>query len=173
MGMLLGLGVVWLVSEFINPDLDELERKKYSAASALQRIDTSSVLFFFGILMAVGALESMHILQRFSHALEQAVGNQSIIITLIGMISAVVDNVPLVAASMGMYSITEFPMDSMIWQYLAYCAGTGGSLLIIGSAAGVAAMGMERIDFIWYLKKISWLALIGYAAGAITYIIMQ
>lgn len=172
MGMLLGLGVVWLVSEFINPDLDELERKKYSAASALQRIDTSSVLFFFGILMAVGALESMHILQRFSHALEQAVGNQSIIITLIGMISAVVDNVPLVAASMGMYSITEFPIDSMIWQYLAYCAGTGGSLLIIGSAAGVAAMGMERIDFIWYLKKISWLALIGYAAGAITYIIM-
>lgn len=173
MGMLLGLGVVWLVSEFINPDLDELERKKYSAASALQRIDTSSVLFFFGILLAVGALESMHILQRFSHALEQAVSNQSVIITLIGMISAIVDNVPLVAASMGMYSITEFPQDSMIWQYLAYCAGTGGSLLIIGSAAGVAAMGMERIDFIWYLKKIAWLALIGYVGGAGVYLLMN
>ena len=173
MGMLLGLGVVWLMSEFINPDLDESERRKYSAASALQRIDTSSVLFFFGILLAVGALESMHILEKFSHALEQAVGNQSVIITLIGMISAVVDNVPLVAASMGMYSVTEFPQDSMIWQYLAYCAGTGGSLLIIGSAAGVAAMGMERIDFIWYLKKIAWLALIGYAAGAGVYLLLS
>jgi Na+/H+ antiporter NhaD/arsenite permease-like protein len=172
MGMLLGLGVVWLVSEFINPDLDDTERKKYSAASALQRIDTSSVLFFFGILLAVGALESMHILQKFSQALESAIGNQSAIITLIGMISAVVDNVPLVAASMGMYSLTEFPQDSMIWQYLAYCAGTGGSLLIIGSAAGVAAMGMERIDFIWYLKKIAWLAFIGYAGGAATYLIL-
>jgi NhaD family Na+/H+ antiporter len=173
MGMLMGLGVVWLVSEFINPDLDEQERKKYSAASALQRIDTSSVLFFFGILLAVGALESMHLLTRFSHTLEQSIGNQSVIITLIGIISAVVDNVPLVAASMGMYSMTEFPQDSMIWQYLAYCAGTGGSLLIIGSAAGVAAMGMERIDFIWYLKKISWLALIGYAAGAAAYVVLH
>jgi Na+/H+ antiporter NhaD/arsenite permease-like protein len=173
MGMLLGLGIVWLVSEFINPDLDDTERKKYSAASALQRIDTSSVLFFFGILLAVGALESMHILQKFSHALENAIGNQSAIITLIGMISAIVDNVPLVAASMGMYSLTEFPQDSMIWQYLAYCAGTGGSLLIIGSAAGVAAMGMERIDFIWYLKKIAWLALIGYAGGAGVYLLIN
>lgn len=173
MGMLLGLGIVWLVSEFINPNLDETERKKYSAASALQRIDTSSVLFFFGILLAVGALESMHILQKFSHTLESAIGNQSIIITLIGMISAIVDNVPLVAASIGMYSLTVYPQDSMIWQYLAYCAGTGGSLLIIGSAAGVAAMGMERIDFIWYLKKIAWLALIGYAGGASTYLVIQ
>ena len=172
MGMLLGLGIVWLVSEFINPDLDETERKKYSAASALSRIDTSSVLFFFGILLAVGALESMGVLHRFSQSLQSTIGNQSVIITLIGMISAIVDNVPLVAASMGMYSLTEFPQDSMIWQYLAYCAGTGGSLLIIGSAAGVAAMGMERIDFIWYLKKISWLAFIGYAGGAATYLLL-
>jgi NhaD family Na+/H+ antiporter len=173
MGMLLGLGIVWLISEFINPDLDESERKKYSASSALSRIDTSSVLFFFGILLAVGALESMQVLHRFSQSLESAIGNQSVIITLIGMISAIVDNVPLVAASMGMYSITEFPQDNMIWQYLAYCAGTGGSLLIIGSAAGVAAMGMERIDFIWYLKKISWLAMIGYAGGCAAYLLMQ
>jgi Na+/H+ antiporter NhaD/arsenite permease-like protein len=173
MGMLLGLGVVWLVSEFINPDLDEAERKKYSAANALSRIDTSSVLFFFGILLAVSALDSMEILQKFSHELEAAVGNQSVIITLIGMISAIVDNVPLVAASMGMYSLAEFPQDSMIWQYLAYCAGTGGSLLIIGSAAGVAAMGMERIDFIWYLKKIAGMALVGYVGGAATFLFQQ
>jgi NhaD family Na+/H+ antiporter len=170
MGMLLGLGIVWLVSEFINPDLDDAERKKYSAASALSRIDTSSVLFFFGILLAVSALQSMEILQRFSQYLEAAIGNQSVIITLIGVISAVVDNVPLVAATIGMYSLNDFPQDSMLWQYLAYCAGTGGSLLIIGSAAGVAAMGIEKIDFIWYLKKISWLALIGYVGGAAVYL---
>ena len=118
-------------------------------------------------------MDSMDILQKFSHELEAAVGNQSVIITLIGMISAIVDNVPLVAASMGMYSLAEFPQDSMIWQYLAYCAGTGGSLLIIGSAAGVAAMGMERIDFIWYLKKIAGMALVGYAGGAATFLFQQ
>jgi Na+/H+ antiporter NhaD/arsenite permease-like protein len=171
MGMLLGLGIVWLISEFINPDLDEAERKKYSASGALSRIDTSSVLFFFGILLAVSALEAMELLHRFSHYLNAAIGNQSIIVSLIGVISAIVDNVPLVAATMGMYSLNDFPQDSMLWQYLAYCAGTGGSLLIIGSAAGVAAMGLERIDFIWYFKKITWLAFIGYAGGAIFYLI--
>jgi NhaD family Na+/H+ antiporter len=173
MGMLLGLGVVWLVSEFINPDLDEAERKQYSVASALSRVDTSSVLFFFGILLAVGALESMELLHRFSIFLESAIGNQSVIISVVGVISAIVDNVPLVAATMGMYSLERFPQDNMIWQYLAYCAGTGGSLLIIGSAAGVAVMGMEKIDFIWYLKKISWLALAGYAGGAATYLFIH
>jgi Na+/H+ antiporter NhaD/arsenite permease-like protein len=172
MGMLLGLGIVWLVSEFINPDLDDAERKKYSAASALSRIDTSSVLFFFGILLAVSALQSMDILQRFSQYLNTAIGNQSVIISLIGVISAIVDNVPLVAATIGMYSLTEFPQDNALWQYLAYCAGTGGSLLIIGSAAGVAAMGIEKIDFIWYFKKITWLALIGYAGGATFYLLV-
>jgi len=171
-GMLFGLGVLWVVSETINPHADESLRKPYTAAGALQRIDTSSVLFFLGILLAVGALESMTILEHFAVWLDKAVGSQSIIITLIGLLSAVIDNVPLVAASMGMYSITTYPMDHFIWEYLAYCAGTGGSILIIGSAAGVAVMGMEKIDFIWYLKRISLIAMLGYFAGAGTYLVM-
>ncbi len=171
MGILLGLGVLWVVSETINPHLDEFEKKKYSAASALSRIDVPSILFFMGILLAVGALESMQTLHHFAEYLTQLLGDTRIIITLIGVVSAIVDNVPLVAACMGMYSLNVYPMDSMIWEYLAYCAGTGGSLLVIGSAAGVAVMGMEKMDFIWYLKKISFLALIGYLGGAIAYLI--
>lgn len=170
LGMLLGLGVLWVVSEMINPEADEAARKPLSAAGALSRIDSSSVLFFLGILLAVGALESMHILQHFAAWLDSTVGSQSVIITLIGLLSAIIDNVPLVAASMGMYSLETYPMDSFIWEYLAYCAGTGGSILIIGSAAGVAVMGMEKIDFIWYLKRVSVIALIGYFAGAFTYL---
>lgn len=171
-GMLLGLGVLWVVSEFINPHADEVERKPLTASAALSRIDTSSVLFFLGILLAVGALESMDILSSFATWLDQTVGSQSLIITLIGLLSAIIDNVPLVAASMGMYSLEVYPMDSFIWEYLAYCAGTGGSILIIGSAAGVAVMGMEKIDFIWYLKKISLIAMLGYFAGCGTYLVI-
>jgi len=171
MGMLLALGVLWVVSELINPDLDEAERKQYSAANALSRIDVSSVLFFFGILLAVGALESMLTLHHFAEYLGSVFGDNRIIITLIGVVSAIIDNVPLVAACMGMYSLDTYPMNHMIWEYLAYCAGTGGSLLVIGSAAGVAVMGMEKMDFIWYLKKISFLALIGYLGGALIYLI--
>lgn len=170
LGMLLGLGVLWVVSEMINPEADEAARKPLSAAGALSRIDSSSVLFFLGILLAVGALESMHILQHFAAWLDSTVGSQSVIVTLIGLLSAIIDNVPLVAASMGMYSLENYPMDSFIWEYLAYCAGTGGSILIIGSAAGVAVMGMEKIDFIWYLKRVSVIAMIGYFAGAFTYL---
>ena len=170
LGMLLGLGVLWVVSEMINPEADEAARKPLSASGALSRIDSSSVLFFLGILLAVGALESMHILQHFAAWLDATVGSQSVIVTLIGLLSAIVDNVPLVAASMGMYSLETYPMDSFIWEYLAYCAGTGGSILIIGSAAGVAVMGMEKIDFIWYLKRVSLIALIGYFAGAFCYL---
>ena len=170
LGMLLGLGVLWVVSEMINPEADEAARKPLSAAGALSRIDSSSVLFFLGILLAVGALESMHILQHFAAWLDSTVGSQSVIVTLIGLLSAIIDNVPLVAASMGMYSLETYPMDSFIWEYLAYCAGTGGSILIIGSAAGVAVMGMEKIDFIWYLKRVSLIAMIGYFAGAFTYL---
>jgi Na+/H+ antiporter NhaD/arsenite permease-like protein len=170
LGMLLGLGVLWVVSEMINPEADEAARKPLSAAGALSRIDSSSVLFFLGILLAVGALESMHILQHFAAWLDKSVGSQSVIITLIGLLSAIVDNVPLVAASMGMYSLETYPMDAFIWEYLAYCAGTGGSILIIGSAAGVAVMGMEKIDFIWYLKRVSLIAMIGYFAGAFCYL---
>lgn len=172
-GMLFGLGVLWIVSELINPHADEALRKPYTAAGALQRIDTSSVLFFLGILLAVAALESMTILHHFAIWLDKTVGSQTMIITLIGILSAVIDNVPLVAASMGMYSLTDFPMDSFIWEYLAYCAGTGGSILIIGSAAGVAVMGMEKIDFIWYLKRISLIAMLGYFSGCGTYLLIE
>jgi Na+/H+ antiporter NhaD/arsenite permease-like protein len=112
-------------------------------------------------------------LQHFSEYLQSSISDQRIIISIIGVLSAIVDNVPLVAASMGMYSLETYPMDHFIWEYLAYCAGTGGSLLIIGSAAGVAAMGMEKIEFVWYAKKISWLALIGYAGGAVVFLLMN
>lgn len=173
LGILLGLGVLWLLSELLNPDLDESEKKQYSVAGALTRVDVPSVLFFFGILLAVGSLEATQTLDRFAHVLEAGIGDTRIVVSLIGVISAVIDNVPLVAASMGMYSLSDYPTDSMLWHYLAYCAGTGGSLLIIGSAAGVAVMGMEKIDFLWFLKRISWLALIGYVGGAITYLLLH
>lgn len=172
LGMLLALGILWIVSELINPDMDEAEKKPYTPAGALTRIDVPSVLFFLGILLAVSALEAMEILQHFAGYLDQTFGDNRIIITLIGILSSIVDNVPLVAASMGMYSLETYYTDHMIWEYLAYCAGTGGSILIIGSAAGVAVMGMEKIDFIWYLKKISLLALLGYFAGAVVYLII-
>lgn len=170
LGMMLGLGVLWVVSELVNSELDETEKRSYTAAHALSRIDMPSVLFFLGILLAVGSLQSMTLLQNFSQMLNDTLGDNRIIITLIGILSAIVDNVPLVAASMGMYSMETYPVDHMIWEYLAYCAGTGGSILVIGSAAGVAAMGMEKIDFIWYLKRISLLAAMGYFAGAATYL---
>jgi Na+/H+ antiporter NhaD/arsenite permease-like protein len=172
LGMLLALGVLWVISEMINPDMDEAEKKPYTASHALTRIDVPSVLFFLGILLAVSCLESMEILSHFAAYLEKSLGDNRIIITLIGILSAIVDNVPLVAASMGMYSLETYHMDHMIWEYLAYCAGTGGSILIIGSAAGVAVMGMEKIDFIWYLKRISLLAALGYFAGAIVYLLI-
>jgi len=171
-GMLMGLGVLWVVSEIINPHADEALRKPYTAAGALQRVDTSSVLFFLGILLAVSALESLSILHHFAEWLDRTVGNQGIIVTLIGILSALIDNVPLVAASMGMYSMDIYPQNHFIWEYLAYCAGTGGSILIIGSAAGVAVMGMEKIDFIWYVKRISFIALLGYFSGCGLYILM-
>lgn len=172
MGMLLGLGVLWVVSELINPHLDEAERKHYTAGHALTKIDMPSVLFFLGILLAVGSLQSMGTLANFASYLNDTIGDNRIIITLIGVLSAIVDNVPLVAASMGMYSMEVYPMDDFIWTYLAYCAGTGGSILIIGSAAGVAAMGMEKIEFGWYLKRVSFLAALGYFAGAAVYLLM-
>lgn len=172
MGILFGLGVLWVVSEFINPSVDESQRAKYSAAAALSRIDVPSILFFFGILLAVGALDTIGTLEHFAASMQNMIGDQKIIISIIGILSAIVDNVPLVAASMGMYSLESFPPDHMIWHYLAYCAGTGGSLLIIGSAAGVAVMGMEDIKFMWYARHIGLLALLGYSAGAICYLVL-
>jgi len=173
LGMLLGLAVLWVVSELLNPKMDEDEKKQYTAGHALAKIDMPSVLFFLGILLAVGSLQSMGTLANFAGYLSSTIGDNRIIITLIGLLSAIVDNVPLVAASMGMYSLEMYPMDDFIWIYLAYCAGTGGSILIIGSAAGVAAMGMEKIEFGWYLKRISLLAALGYFAGAGIYLLMS
>jgi len=173
LGMLLGLAVLWVVSELLNPKMDEDEKKQYTAGHALAKIDMPSVLFFLGILLAVGSLQSMGTLANFAGYLSSTIGDNRIIITLIGLLSAIVDNVPLVAASMGMYSLEMYPMDDFIWIYLAYCAGTGGSILIIGSAAGVAAMGMEKIEFGWYLKRISLLAALGYFAGAGVYLLMN
>jgi Na+/H+ antiporter NhaD/arsenite permease-like protein len=170
MGILLSLGVIWIVSEVINSKLDDAERAPYTATHALSRIDTSSVLFFLGILLAIGALEATHLLSALAGWMDRTIGDEDVIVMAIGLASAVIDNVPLVAATMGMYSLNAFPTDSKLWEFLAYCAGTGGSVLIIGSAAGVAVMGMEKIDFGWYLKRISLLALLGYFAGAFAYI---
>jgi Na+/H+ antiporter NhaD/arsenite permease-like protein len=172
LGMLFGLGVLWIVSEMIHIDKTEEEKKPYSAIHALSKIDTSSVLFFLGILLAISALETMNILRVTAEWLNDSVGNMKVIVYLIGILSAIVDNVPLVAASMGMYDLNTYPMDHWMWEMMAYCAGTGGSILIIGSAAGVAVMGMERINFIWYFKKISLLAFLGYTAGAIVYLLI-
>ncbi|GAA0873589.1 sodium:proton antiporter NhaD [Gangjinia marincola] len=182
MGMMLALGVVWLVSEYIHPEEDFTNERKhlYSAHKALSRIEISSILFFLGILMAVAALESLVFgtiggeevgtLRYLAEVLQNAIPNQDVVVLLLGVLSAIIDNVPLVAASMGMY---VSPTDSELWHFIAYSAGTGGSMLIIGSAAGVAAMGMEKIDFIWYLKKLSWLAFIGFIAGAFTFLGIQ
>lgn len=166
MGMLFGLSVLWFATEYIHQKKDYSEKSKYSVLRALSRIDTPSVLFFLGILSAVAALESIGVLEGLAEVLDHSVGNHNIIVLIMGVLSAIVDNVPLVAAAMGMYSLTDFPMDSHFWQFVAYCAGTGGSMLIIGSAAGVAVMGIEKIDFIWYLRTFGWLAAVGYLAGA-------
>jgi Na+/H+ antiporter NhaD/arsenite permease-like protein len=171
MGILLGLGALWLVGDLVHRKTEDLKKQRLTLARALTRIDMSSVVFFIGILLAVSVLEHTHVLSNIAQWLDAQVGRQDVIVILIGLVSAVVDNVPLVAASMGMYSLDQYPADSFLWEFMAYCAGTGGSILIIGSAAGVAAMGLEKIDFIWYMKRISWLALIGYAAGAGAYIL--
>ena len=170
MGMMLVLGIIWVVSELLHSDKDEAERQKLTAAYALSRIDTSSILFFLGILLAVGALEATGILRELAESLNRSVGNLDVIVLLIGLVSAVVDNVPIVAAAMGMYDLQTYPTDTKLWEFLAYCSGTGGSLLLIGSASGVAVMGMEKLEFGWYLRQISWLALLGYVAGAIVYL---
>ncbi len=173
MGILLGLGIVWVVSEILHRGKDEEERKPFSVAHALSKIDTASILFFLGILMAIGALESTHLLSDLAHLMDETIGNQDIIVVTIGLASAIIDNVPLVAASMGMYDLAHYPTDAKLWEFLAYCAGTGGSILIIGSAAGVAVMGMEKIDFIWYVRKISLMALLGYFAGVTLYLVLS
>lgn len=171
MGILFGLGILWFAGDLIHYQKDDLTKEHFTLIHALRKIDMASIVFFIGILLAVATLEHTHLLTSIATQLDHLVGNQSIIVILIGLVSAIVDNVPLVAASMGMYSLTQYPPDSFLWEFLAYCAGTGGSILVIGSAAGVAAMGLEKIDFFWYVKKISLLALVGYFSGAVFYII--
>jgi len=166
MGIVFGLGLMWLLTEMVHSGKDEAEKGLLSVNHALRKIDTPSILFFLGILLAVSALQSTGILTSLSVYLDSSIGNISVITIIIGFLSAIVDNVPLVAAAQGMYSLEQYPTDHFFWAFLAYCSGTGGSILIIGSAAGVAAMGMERIQFGWYLKNIAWLAIIGYLAGA-------
>jgi Na+/H+ antiporter NhaD/arsenite permease-like protein len=171
MGILFGLGILWLVGETLHRDKVDEEKEHLTLARALVSIDMASIVFFTGILLSVATLEHTHILASLAAWLDRTVAHQEFIVLIIGLVSAVVDNVPLVAASMGMYNLAAFPADSFLWAFVAYCAGTGGSILIIGSAAGVAAMGMERIEFFWYMKRISGLALIGYFAGAAAYIL--
>lgn len=170
-GVLLGLGVLWLVTDLVHYKHEE--RRHLRVPHVLTRVDVSGVLFFLGILLAINALEIAGLLKNLADWISSQVQNVEIVAFLIGVISAIIDNVPLVAATMGMYSMETYPMDSRLWELIAYCAGTGGSILVIGSAAGVAFMGLEKISFAWYLKRISWLALIGYVAGFMVYLLMN
>ena len=179
-GMLLSLGILWLVTEIIHRSKNHEQKSQLSVIAVLKKIDTPTIFFFLGILLAVAALQSAGQLKLVAEFLEENFNGDIYIINIvIGLLSAIVDNVPLVAGAMGMYKTEAvasglwYPPDHTFWEFLAYCAGTGGSVLIIGSAAGVAVMGILKIDFIWYLKNISLLALMGYLAGAATYILMQ
>ncbi len=171
MGVLLGLGVLWLIGDLLHRRKPEETKTRLTLVHALSQIDMGSIVFFIGILLAVATLEHTHLLSALAQSLNASVGRLDVIVLLIGAVSAVVDNVPLVAASMGMYPLQQYPTDHFLWEFMAYCAGTGGSMLIIGSAAGVAAMGLEKITFGWYLRHISWLAALGYLAGAAVYLI--
>ncbi|UZR92260.1 sodium:proton antiporter NhaD [Chondrinema litorale] len=173
MGMLFSLGCLWLLTEIMHKDKNDEVKDPISVIGVLKKVDVPSVLFFFGILIAISSLQATGILKNLAMMLDESIGNIYLIGLSLGVLSAIVDNVPLVAASMGMYDLKEFPLDHTLWEFIAYCAGTGGSALIVGSAAGVAAMGMERINFIWYLKNIAWLAMVGYFAGAGIYILQE
>ena len=181
--MLLSLGILWIISEWTYKNKASEDKRKVSVIYALKKVDTPTIFFFLGILLAVSALQSAGQLDIVAKYLETSFNGQTlngvyVINIIIGLLSSIVDNVPLVAGAMQMYNeLLELPglyeSDGIFWQFLAYCAGTGGSVLIIGSAAGVAIMGILKIDFIWYLKNISLLALMGYLSGAFTYILMQ
>jgi len=173
LGILLALGILWLVSEILHRGKTDEEKDYLTLVKSLKRIDMASVVFFIGILLAVAVMSANGQLPALAVWLAQVVPNESVIVILIGLASAVVDNIPLVAATMGMYPIEQYPTDSFIWEFLAYCAGTGGSILIIGSAAGVAAMGLEHIHFGWYARKIGPLAAIGYFAGVGAYLLQH
>jgi Na+/H+ antiporter NhaD/arsenite permease-like protein len=176
-GILLSLGVLWLLTEILHRSKNHEQKSALSVIGVLKKIDVPTIFFFLGILLAVASLQSAGQLDIVATFLDKTFnGDIYIINIIIGLLSSIVDNVPLVAGAMGMYEVTpmgDFAVDGKFWEFLAYCAGTGGSVLIIGSAAGVAVMGILKIDFIWYMKNISLLALMGYLAGAATYFFMQ
>lgn len=179
-GILLVLGVLWTVSEIFYRHLGHAEEKgamQKRVTNMLSRIDMSTILFFLGILMAVACLEIIGVLVQLGQGLNIVFeGNHFLVTGIIGVLSSIVDNVPLVAGCMGMYPMTavgDFAQDGIFWQLLAYCAGVGGSMLIIGSAAGVVVMGLEKITFGWYMKHISWIAFVGYLAGIICYFLQR
>ena len=165
LGVLASLGVLWTLTDAIHAG----EREELKAPAALSKIDTSGVLFFLGILLSVGALDSAGLLTNIATTLEKVLPNELLLSGSIGVASAIIDNVPLVAATMGMYPLSVVPEDSSLWQLIAFCAGTGGSIFVIGSAAGVALMGLEKVDFLWYAKKISLSAFAGYLGGIAVY----
>ena len=173
MGILIGLGLLWIITEIIHGGKDAEDKHNLSVVHALRKIDSPSILFFLGILISISALQSTGVLTDLAQWLTTSLKYDSTIVISIGLLSSIVDNVPLIAAAQGMFDLNQYPTDHYFWEFLAYCTGTGGSALIIGSAAGVAAMGMEKITFFWYLKKISLLALLGYFAGAITYMLQH
>ena len=170
MGMIFSMSFIWLLTDLLHTAED---RKHLRVISIFPKIDMSSIFFFLGILLSVDALETAGMLKYFAYQLDQAIPSKVVIASLIGVISAVIDNVPLVAACMGMYDLAVYPMDHSFWLLIAFCAGTGGSLLIIGSAAGVAFMSLEKVDFFWYVRRISLAAAVGYAAGIGTYLLFS
>jgi Na+/H+ antiporter NhaD/arsenite permease-like protein len=169
MGILGALGLMWIITEVLHSKKED--KDTVSVLYALQKIDMPSILFFLGLLLSIGVLQHVGVLSALANWLDHNVGDINFVVMIIGVLSSIVDNVPLVAASMGMYSLDLFPVNHYFWLFLAYSAGTGGSILIIGSAAGVAAMGIEKINFFWYLKNASWLAFVGFLAGSATFIL--
>ena len=172
-GMMGVLGMIWLITEAIHRGKPEIEKRQLSVTRALRRIDTATILFFLGILLCISAMQSSGILEKIVTFLSQHITNQRILILMIGLSSAIIDNVPLIAAVQAMYPISLYPTDHFLWVFLAYASGTGGSILIIGSAAGVSAMGLEKITFTWFLKHISLLAFIGYLAGSLVFLLQN
>lgn len=171
LGILFGLGILWAIGDLLHRRKNHAEHARVTIADALTRIDMSAIVFFIGILLAVATLEHAGVLPALARWLDAEVGRLDLIVLAFGLLSAVIDNVPMVAAAMGMYDLAVHPPDSFLWEFLAYCAGTGGSILIIGSAAGIAAMGSEKIPFMWYLRRFAPLALAGYLAGALVYVV--
>lgn len=173
MGILLVLGVLWTVTEIFHHNTSEDDTMAKRVSDLLSRIDLSTIMFFLGILMAVAVLQEIGVLTRLGEGLNETFnGNHYLVTGIIGVLSSIVDNVPLVAGCMGMYPVQpvgDMAVDGIFWQLLAYCAGVGGSMLIIGSAAGVVVMGLEKITFGWYMKKITWIAFVGYLAGILCY----